>query len=259
MHRVASVTKSVIAVLTGIAVRKQQIADLETRVIDLLPAATPLLKGTVKQQMTLCDLLSMKSGLRYDEKLTKQIELSDDPTLMYLSVPVQSEPGKTFTYDESFQIVSRIITEATKANAARFAEAELFGPLGIKSYWWPVDFPLQVAWGSSGLRLCSRDMAKLGLLLLRDGVWDKKQIVTQQWIRESTREHSSGGPPVGAAYGLGWWIGNENGHRLFLAAGDGGQTIQVYPELEMIVVTTADVGSPGLDPLVGKYILPALL
>jgi len=259
LHRTASVTKSVISLLCGVAVRKGLIASLDARVADLLPAAVPLVRGTPKERMTLRNLISMTSGLGADEKQVSVADSSADPSLMYLALRAEHEPGTIFNYNESMQVVSRILTEVCKTSAARFAETELFGPLGIKSYWWPVDFPLQVAWGSGGLRLRARDMAKLGLLLLRGGVWNEKQIVTTDWVRDSTREYTKGGPPVGTGYGLGWWLGKNDRHRIIFAFGDGGQTIQVYPELEMIIVTTADVGSSGLDPLDRDYIIPAVL
>jgi len=117
----------------------------------------------------------------------------------------------------------------------------LFEPLGITGAAWDTD-AAGTPIGGWGLKLTPREMAKLGYLYLSGGRWDGRQIVSTDWVKTATRKHTSTDSELG--YGYQWWIYPSWG--AYAALGRYGQTIFVVPNLDLIVVTTAQV--EGHDP-----------
>jgi CubicO group peptidase (beta-lactamase class C family) len=145
----------------------------------------------------------------------------------------------------------------------KFAERNLFCPLGITNYtWWA--FPNGVFHTGGGLYLRPRDMAKIGCVVLNNGRWHGKQIVSEAWIKESTTKQAPDpGPRQG--YGYQWWhfpfkVGDQS-ITAIQAAGNGNQTILIFPSLDLIVVVTAWDTAKALPfiRLVVQYLLPAAL
>jgi CubicO group peptidase (beta-lactamase class C family) len=108
-------------------------------------------------------------------------------------------------------------------------------------------------------------MAKLGQLMLDDGRWDEKQIVSTQWVTESTRAHVSTGGTEITDYGYHWWVTTADGHDAFAAVGLGGQLIEVVPDLDLVVVISCTVPERGVrldagifEGLVDSLIAPAI-
>jgi CubicO group peptidase (beta-lactamase class C family) len=125
---------------------------------------------------------------------------------------------------------------------------------------WPKD-PRGYHFGAGWLRLPARDLAKFGYLYLNGGRWDTTQVVPAEYVRASTQPHSHPpqlGPDEG--YGYQWWTTSVNLHASFVAAGFGGQRIQVVPDLDLVVVITADATQERFDAesLVGQTIIPAV-
>jgi CubicO group peptidase (beta-lactamase class C family) len=138
-------------------------------------------------------------------------------------------------------------------NTLDYAQETLLTPLGITRFSWEKD-PQGIPVGGWGLSLSPRDMAKLGYLYLQDGNWDGQQIVSSNWVKTATSQHVD--PQNGLKYGYQWWITPTRGG--FAALGHAGQMIYVNPDLNLVIVTTADLD--GHDPifnLIDTYILPA--
>jgi hypothetical protein len=116
-----------------------------------------------------------------------------------------------------------------------FARQYLFEPLGIEDVIWPAD-PQGNNHGWGDLHLHPHDMAKIGYLWLNKGEWEGKQIVSRRWVEDSVK------PLLKADeddyYGYGWWVGSAGGPMEYSAEGRDGQIIMVYPDLNLIVVTT---------------------
>jgi hypothetical protein len=183
----------------------------------------------------------MSSGLNCDplddEVTLISMRASDDWVQFALDRPVTNEPGTRFVYcGVNMHLLSAILQQATGTSALEFARANLFEPLGIEDVYWPAD-PQGVTHGWGDLCLHPADMAKLGSLFLHNGAWNGKQIVSRLWV-ESALQPYFGGTGRIEDYGYGWWIGQPHNEPEFLAAGNGGQKIKVYPRLNMIVVTT---------------------
>jgi CubicO group peptidase (beta-lactamase class C family) len=100
--------------------------------------------------------------------------------------PIKYQPGTHFRYDGiGSDLLSAVLSKAIRRNSETFARQRLFGPLQIENYKWSVDTEGYLH-GESGLWLTARDMAKIGLLYLRRGQWQGKQIVSEAFVQDST-------------------------------------------------------------------------
>ncbi len=281
-HSLASCSKSFTSALVGMAIDSGAIAGVEERVYSIFPRYLGADDNPAKAEMTLEDLLTMSSGLPWDESsypygdprndLTRMFN-TPDPIGVVLRPALVSPPGTRFHYSSgSTNALGEVVRQRTGQTLAEFARKRLFGPLGITSFSWTgFTAAPNVVVASSNLYLRPRDMAKLGELYLRGGVWQGARIVSEAWVRQSTAAHirlpASENPFPGLAdsYGYQWWRGTfaEGNTQTYFAAGLGGQYIFVMPGLELVVVITA--GSYEGEPFRGFYdiingcVLPAVL
>jgi hypothetical protein len=183
----------------------------------------------------------MSSGLDcdpMDDEITmNKMRATKDWVQFALNMPVVQEPGTHFRYcSVNMHLLSAILQKATGLNALEFARQNLFGPLGIQDVYWPAD-PQGVTHGWGDLCLHPADMAKIGSLFLHDGQWQGQQIVSPEWVERALRGYMKGTGRI-EDYGYGWWIGRPDNEPEFLAAGNGGQKIKVYPRLNLVLVMT---------------------
>jgi CubicO group peptidase (beta-lactamase class C family) len=110
------------------------------------------------------------------------------------------------------------------------------------------------------MNLRPRDLARFGYLYLNQGYWDGKQVVSSQWVQDSTRSQIKTG--YGPEYGYLWWIRPDPDLPKYMAQGSGGQSIYIVPGLDLVVVVTGDrsgVGAPeNPNPLINEYFVKAV-
>ena len=254
-HDVASVTKSVVSLLVGLATAQGYLRGPEERLVSALPPASAQDIGSAAA-IRLGDLLTMRSGFdcgfKRGEPELRDMRSTEDWPAYALHLPMVAEPGTRFGYcSPNFHLLSAAISSSTHRSALEFAREHLFEPLGITDVYWPADARgITHGWGD--LQLRPHDMAKLGLLMLRDGRWTGRQVLPRSWIDSSVKNHFRADD--NNDYGLGWWMP----HRipgLFEATGRGGQRISVQPDKNLVVVTTGG----GFEPFdIGQFILKAL-
>jgi len=239
-HDLASVTKSVMTTLIGIAA-DQGLLSLDDPMVSFFPNLTIANLDERKQSITVRHLATMTSGLECDPMTDtgdlQAMRASDDWVHFSLDRPMVSAPGTKFAYcGPSIHLLSPILQEATGMTALEFAQENLFGPLGITEAFWETD-PQGYSRGWGDLLLFPEDAAKLGLLMLHGGRWDGRQIVSQGWVSEATKKYI--GTNRGQDYGYGWWVSpSDEEIPYFSADGKGGQFVTVYPGLNVIVATT---------------------
>ncbi len=256
-HELYSCTKSFIATLIGIALDKAYIDNTAHRIMDFFPERTFANLDGQKAAMTLEDLLTMRSGLGWQEgDLAYQtMYVSSDWVKVVLDEPMAASPGSQFNYCSGCShVLSAVLSQTTGMNPRDFAEQYLFEPLGITNANWDTD-AAGIPIGGWGLQMTPRDMAKLGYLYLHQGQWDGQQIVSAAWVENATRTHTTTDNTLG--YGYQWWT--YPSLKAYTALGRGGQTIFVIPEKDLIIVTTADMDNH--DPifqLIEQYIVPAV-
>jgi CubicO group peptidase (beta-lactamase class C family) len=254
-HEQHSATKSVNSILIGIAIDQHLIRSVDEKVSTFFPEYADIFKGD-KDKLRLKDLLTMSAGLSWDEwtypytdPLNDHVAMirSSDPIRYVLERPLVAPSGTRFTYSSGVAIMlGQIIRKVSGERTDKFAERHLFEPLGITDFYW-MKYPDDIVQTGGGLYLRPRDMAKIGFLFLNGGRWQGKQIVSEAWVRESTKDHANPGQIPEAAhatgYGYQWWLSSFRvGDRVvesFSARGRGGQFILVIPERQLVLTFTS--------------------
>jgi CubicO group peptidase (beta-lactamase class C family) len=247
LHFLASNTKSFNSLLIGVAIEQGYIKSVDQRMLHFFPEYDNLEKDTLKNKITIKDLLTMTSGFQWDEKslpftdpnnMGRQMEKTDDWLKSALMLPMDTIPGTKYVYSGPNNIIlSEIIKKSTGKNIAEFAEEYLFKPLAIKEYDW---FEKNGVYDSGGgLKLKSRDIAKYGLLHLNKGKWNENEIVSEKWIKEIFSPCIEIQHPFYSCYQ--WQMAKTDlGFNVWFIPGNGGQIINIVPALNMVVVVNAD-------------------
>jgi len=271
-HNQCSATKSFVSALVGIAIDKGFISDEHAKVFSFFPEYSDLLvNDPEKNNLTLKHLLIMSSGLDWDDESTSyydpqndmyQLFISSDPIRYILSKDLHFTPGTRFEYQNcNTNVLGEIIHKASNLRFDEFAETYLFGALGTTEYEWQM-IKNNVVFVSGELKLRPRDMAKFGYLFLKNGIWNGKNIISGDWIEESTEERFAFyNNRWEDGYGYQWWLKTfvVNNHQIesFFAQGWGGQIIFVFPEFDMVVVFTGGnyYEQSPIEEILNNYIL----
>ncbi len=269
-HNLASVTKSITSILFGIAADKGFIDSVDEKLFKFFPQYAEL-NDSLKSQITLQHLLTMTSGLKWNEHDVSYTEaendiiqmfIVDDPVSYVLSKSIIHKPGSEYHYNGgNTNLLGEVIRKASGLKLDDFAKKYLFDPMGIKQYKW-IYFNNDVVYSSGDLKLRPRDMAKIGYLMLNNGTWKEKHILSARWIEESTKPHVHFNNKQG--YGYQWWTENYElglmSLHSFSAMGWGGQKITVFPGIGAVVVITSGnyASKDPIDEMMYRYILPSL-
>jgi CubicO group peptidase (beta-lactamase class C family) len=268
LHELRSATKSFVSALTGKAIEKGFITDINNPVLSYFPDYNPAHNSPLKQQITIAHLLTNQSGLDCDISNEKsegnetKMGYSNDWVKFTLDLPMSDVPGGKGMYCSGNVItLGKIIELSTRMPLARFADENLFQPLSISKFAWNFKPDQSSSEDFCQLHLRPRDMAKLGLVYMNEGKWNGKQVISANWIKTSLTKHSLVG---NVNYGYLWWLKylNSNGTRYdgMAAQGNGGQRIFMFPKQDLVVVTTGgnyNAQSPA-DELISKYILASI-
>jgi len=264
LHDLASVTKSFTSTLIGIAINEGYIKSVDESVLGFFPEKTIANVDANKEDMTLEDLLTMRSGFECINRPTEvtlfQMMGSPDWIQFILDLPMVEPPGTQWVYcSPNPHLLSGIIREVSGMNALEFAEEYLFSPLGISGVVWPYGpGGNNMGWGD--MCMTPQNMAKLGYLYLHEGSWDDEEILSPTWVAIATKSTAilPEDVPMVDYYGYLWWINSSESY--YLADGRGGQRILVLPDQDMVVVTTGGGGRDQygvLETLLTSYIIPA--
>ncbi|HEX3860876.1 MAG TPA: serine hydrolase [Stellaceae bacterium] len=270
-HDLRSITKSVTSLLVGIALDHGWLKSLDAPVLSFLPEFSDL-SDPDKEHITLRHLLTMSSGLAWDESRPysdptnseRQMDAAADPYRYALAQPMAAPPGTIYNYCGcSAALLEDIIQQTASRPLDGIAKEFLFDPLGISDVEW-TRFPNGDVLAHGGLRLRARDLAKLGQLVLKRGDWNGRRIVSTAWIDQATAPQINGESIY--FYGYQWWLGRSLIARKEIdwiaGFGYGGQRLYIVPKQDLVVVVYS--GAYGAPPLVGnivlnQYVLPALI
>lgn len=274
---VFSVTKSIISILTGIAIDKGYIRSVDQKVLEFFPDYKVEKGEKTIQNITIQNLLTMTAPFKYKEEPYIEYFTSDDWVKFALDLLGGQEQTGEFRYTPIIgpDILSGILAVAAGRSVLDFAAEYLFGPLGITvesnvifhsqeeqmAFMQAVDIsgwvagPTGVNTAGWGLTLTASDMAKIGQLCLNGGKWNGKQIVSAQWVAQSTREHSRW-EIMNLPYGYLWWIVDGDG---FAAMGDGGNVIYVNTRKQMVISIACLFEPDAADRIdfINAYVEPA--
>ena len=271
IHNLASVTKSFTSALVGITIDKQKIKSVNEKMFSFFPEYGSL-KDEKKDKITLAHLLTMTSGLEWNEADRSYADTTNDlirlffipnPVEYILKKPSVNVPASRFYYNGGgVNLLGEIIRKAAGLRMDAFAKKNLFEPLGIADYEWDFINPDMIH-ASGNLKLKPRDMAKFGFLYINDGKWKNNNIISEKWIKMSLKRYVRLTPETG--YGFNWWQKsysvNSDTVNSFYADGWGGQKIFVFSELNTVVVFTGGnyTRRDPCDAIIRRFILPAVL
>jgi len=264
-HLLYSATKSVTSMLIGIALSEGYIDNAQHKLVDFFPNRNIANMSSQKQAITLENVLTMSSGLQWDEWTYPPYDPRNSVTRMtqtydwvqyVLDQPMAHDPGTVWTYcGGGSHLLSAVLNETTGSIAELYAREKLFHPLGITQEYWMTDYT-GLTLGYTHLYLRPLDMAKLGFLYLNNGAWDGEQIVPAEWVNTSTQALYRIYPDFDYYYGYQWWIHPSTGY--YFANGWGGQVIAVVPDYDMVIVFTgSDFVYEPTDHLINDFILPS--
>jgi CubicO group peptidase (beta-lactamase class C family) len=270
-HILQSQTKSVVALLCGIAIDRGFIESEAVPVMKFFPEAFDK-SDALRSSLTIREVLTMSAGLKWEEMLPPDDPGNDNMNMFrgdryldyVLARPMDKPPFSEFKYNSGCpMIIAGIIQKAARLSLDKFAETYLFGPLGITDYEWLKD-STGLPHAGGGLSLRPSDMLKIGELVLNEGQWNGKTVVSKEWIAKATRPYFAT-EFGGAGFGYFWWIQDMkiDGDRtttVISARGAGGQNMFVVPEFRLVVsFTEGNYTTPLVGPMILREgILPAL-
>ncbi len=283
LHDTRSSFKSVTGLLIGIAIDKGFIKDVNEKVYGFFPEYAPYGNWDArKDSMTVGHLLEMKSGFDCEEwdgtkDCEDEMSMTEDWIKFCLDLPLSDKPGGTWNYTSiNTMLLGGIIAHASGMTVTEFAEKFLFVPLGIESYNWTRD-PVGHEMTAGSFYIRPRDMAKIGELVLNEGVYNGTRIVSAAWIHDMATKRteiedfsnvgiagSEAATPQPTYYGYSWY--NEEiktpdfTHNILFASGNGGQYIMIVKDLDLVVVFTGNSYNSRRSKLpfdtMIRYILP---
>lgn len=282
---IMSATKSIVALLVGIAVDRGQIASIDDKVLSYFPDYQVKRGEKTIYDVTIRHLLTMRAPYKGKGDPWSKVCISENWTYTSLDF-LGGRGGLTdeFNYKTvCLHILSGILYKATGMTTVDYANEYLFKPLGIaehENYYaksaeehkhFTVDKePKTNVWFADrdglgtpgyGLCMCAKDMAKIGQLCLNEGVWEGKQIISSSWIKDMTRPRKIEGQMWrGMMYGYLWWITNPE-KNIYAAIGNSGNVIYVNPD-KNVVVSVASYFKPTIFDRVDfieEYVLKSLL
>ncbi len=239
-----SVAKSVVSMLVGVALKEGFIKSIDQPVGDYLPE----FKEGKKSKITIKHLLTMSSGLNWDESYSNPLSMTteayygDDLKTLVNRQEVETEPGKEYFYKSgNTQILAFILEAATNMNLSDYAASRLWRPIGAeKNAEWSLDKKDGTEKAYCCLYSNARDFARLGQLYLKNGIWKGDTIIDPTYVKASLTPSGLPDKLTGAKgdfYGYHWWlIPDYKGLEIFYARGILGQYIICVPEKEMVVV-----------------------
>jgi CubicO group peptidase (beta-lactamase class C family) len=247
-----SIAKSVLSALVGIAIGEGRIGSVDDPITRYVPELAE--RDRRFEKITLRHLLTMTSGLRYEEDGgpwgddTATYYAPDLRALALTRSEVVEAPGRRFHYNNfNPLLVGLALERAVGTPVASYLEARLWRPLGMEADGsWSLDSRRSgFEKMESGLNARAVDFAKLGLLVARDGRFRGRQLLPRAWIQDLTRVPTGVGEAPAPGYRFFWWVQDDRHPPAVFARGKYGQHIYVIPDSDLVLVRFGrDAGYP---------------
>lgn len=239
---IKSCSKSIVALLLGTAIDRQEIPSVNATLQEVAPQLLPANATPGSESITMEDLVTLRAGLErtsgsnYGEWVNSPNWIADA-----LTRPMVAEPGQQMLYSTgSTHLLGAALTVATGLSLLRLTRERLGAPLGIEIPAWTKD-PQGYYLGGNEMAITPRSMLKIAVLLRDRGAFANRQIIPERWVLESTKPHGRS-PFSGLDYGYGWFL-SPSGYEL--ARGYGGQIIAAPPDRNLAVAITSDPTHPA--------------
>jgi CubicO group peptidase (beta-lactamase class C family) len=261
LHPLRSCTKSIASLLTGLLIDHGYLVSEDKKLVDLLTGYEDYDKEEWSE-VSVKHILTMSAGLDWNMREHDNIwNERDDVVKAALEQSFKNRPGEKWEYrNPNVDLLGPVIINLSGKSVQSFAEEYLFSKLDINTYKWDnfknTDYPLL----DGSLALAPRDMAKIGQMVLDNGIWNDRRVISEEWLKKSTKPYYKVDSIF--EYSYLWWLGKSSiGKNIncVLAHGIGGQHIVIFPSLNLVVVTTGgnyeDIMSTVLLSLIDNYIV----
>lgn len=276
-HNIMSVSKSMLSAVAGLAIEGDYGLDLDDRMLDYFPEYNSDELDPRKQEITIRHLLAMQMGIDGESAnnygVYSGLYNSKNWIKSTIEYPLIQDPGRGMKYNTFItHLLSGVITKATGQSTNEFAFEQLFRHIGIDIDEWEQD-PQGIYFGGNTMHVTPREMAVFGLLYMNNGFINGTQVIPRSWIEFSLRPTTNLDHPnewgtwKNYNYASLWWLGQFNGQDCYMGYGYGGQFLIIFPNLDLIVISTCKNNVPpevtdeqewSVFELVTKYILPSL-
>lgn len=231
-----SMAKSIVAAALGKAIELGHIKSIDENVINYLPE----LKGTYAHDLTIKDLVTMQSGLQWDESyyspfsITTKAYFYNDLSKAMLELPIISPPNQGFHYQSGdTQLLAMVLSKALPITLSEFVSQNFWKPMHAEhDALWQYNKADGVEKAYCCIASNAKDFARFGKLYKDNGRWDNNQILSAEYIQQSTQPADANAP----TYGYGWWLGEYNGKKIVYMDGHLGQYVITIPEDNIIIV-----------------------
>lgn len=261
-HLLYSASKTFTATAVGLAVSENRL-KITDKVITFFAYSLPDTISGYMKELTVQNLLTMSVG---QDPEPRAMGTSGDWITTFLKSAPVNKPGTVFKYNNMATfMLSAIVQQVTGQTVFDYLQPRIFKPLEIRGIDWDIN-PQGINLGMIGLRLRTEDLAKFGQLLIQNGVWNGKQLIPKEWIKEATSFKIESNDPgnkrpknlndweQGYCYQM--WRGRNNSVRL---DGMAGQYVMLFPDKDAIVVLTANARNTQNElDLVHNYLFPAI-
>ncbi|WP_197503482.1 MULTISPECIES: serine hydrolase domain-containing protein [Bizionia] len=281
-HNTRSATKTITGTLIGTLIQEDLIKSVNEKASEFSKVENLQNPDNRKDEITIEDLLTMSSILECDDwdqnsrGQEEKMYIIEDWVKFYWDLPIKGFPewktkpkdskyGRSYSYCTAGVVVLGDIIDNVSGSLEKYAEKSLFYKLGIKDYHWQIT-PTGLPMTGGGLGLKSRDLLKIGQLYLNNGKWNNEQIISEEFVKKSTKPHAEVGM-FDYEYGYLWWLsefGQDQKEKAYFMSGTGGNKIAVFPKLDMVVVLTSTYFNGGMEShnqttkLLDEYIVPEI-
>ena len=241
-----SVAKSIVTSMMGKAIMEGKIKSLDQPVSDFFEEY----KNGLASELTVGDLASMSSGMKWNEKyysvinITSESYFTDDLRSVILGQEIENKPGKGFRYSSGdTQLLAMIIEKATGTSLSNYLSQKFWDPMGAENLaLWQIDSEES---GMEKAYCCiaatARDFARFGKLYIDKGKWGDTQILDSSFVELSLNPVFDDSP----FYGYGWWLYEFEGKKVFTMNGHRGQFVISFPDENIIIVRQGDFNNKG--------------
>jgi CubicO group peptidase (beta-lactamase class C family) len=242
-----SMIKTIVAAALSKAIEAGDVDSEDQKVIDFLPWLT----GDYAKDVSMGDLASMSSGLKWKEDyenlltITPRTYVEKDMARLMKTIPIESEPGQQFVYQSgNTQLLAMALQQATGQSISILLRDYFWNPMGVEQpSSWIIDSETHglekayCCWNAN-----ARDFARFGKLFKNHGVWNGEQLIDSTFTAKAVRPRFEDSPQ----YGYGWWLGDVDGKAFFSMRGHLGQYVIVLPAYDLIVVRLGHRSMPDL-------------
>ena len=241
-----SVAKSIVTSMMGKAIMEGKIKSLNQPVSDFFEEY----KDGIASELTVGDLASMSSGMKWNEKyysvinITSESYFTDDLRSVILRQEIENKPGQAFRYSSGdTQLLAMVIEKATGTSLSDYLSQKFWSPMGAETIaLWQIDSKES---GMEKAYCCiaatARDFARFGKLYIDKGKWGDTEILDPSFVELSLKPVFDDSP----FYGYGWWLYEYEGKKVFTMNGHRGQFVISFPDENIIIVRQGDFNNKG--------------